>query len=44
MNQDQTLILWIIVTVTAAFAAGCSLGATFRTKHPRKATANARRK
>jgi hypothetical protein len=43
MNQDQTLILWIIVTVTAAFAAGCSLGATFRTKHPRK-VANARRK
>jgi hypothetical protein len=43
MNQDQTLILWIIVTVTAAFSAGCSLGATFRTKHPRK-VAHARRK
>lgn len=43
MDQDQTLILWIIVTVTAAFAAGCSLGATFRTKNPRK-DSNARRK
>jgi hypothetical protein len=43
MTQDQTLILWIILTVTAAFAAGCSLGATFRNKHPKKAT-NARRK
>lgn len=42
-ETETTLILWIIVTVTAAFAAGCSLGATFRNKHPKKAT-NARRK
>lgn len=42
-DTENTLILWIIVTVTAAFAAGCSLGATFRTKHPKKA-AHARRK
>jgi hypothetical protein len=42
-DTENTLILWIIVTVTAAFAAGCSLGATFRNKHPKKAT-NARRK
>lgn len=43
MTTEQTLIIWIVISVTAAFAAGCSLGATFRTKHPRK-VANARRK
>lgn len=42
-DTEYTLIMWIIVTVTAAFGAGCSLGATFRNKHPRKAI-NARRK
>ncbi len=42
-DTEQTLVLWIIVTVTAAFAAGCSLGATFRTKHPKKVV-NVRRK
>lgn len=43
MTTEQTLIIWIVISVTAAFAAGCSLGATFRTKHPRK-VAHARRK
>jgi HAMP domain-containing protein len=43
MNSDQQLILWIIVAITAAFGAGCSLGSTFRTKHPKKVS-HARRK
>jgi|DEB19_MinimDraft_3_1074340.scaffolds.fasta_scaffold151428_2 hypothetical protein len=43
MTSEQTLILVMIINVTAAFAAGCSLGATFRTKNPKK-VANARRK
>jgi len=43
MTQEQILIVVMIINVVAAFGAGCSLGATFRTKHPRKAS-NARRK
>jgi|694.fasta_scaffold42608_2 hypothetical protein len=43
MTTDQQLIIWIIVTVTAAFGAGCSLGSTFRSKHPKKVS-HARRK
>lgn len=43
MTQDQTLILWIVLTCVAAFGSGCSLGSTFRIKNPKKAT-HARRK
>lgn len=44
MTSEQQLIVWIVVMVVASFGAGCSLGSTFRTKHPKKEIANARRK
>lgn len=44
MTSEQELILWIVVMVVAAFGSGCSLGSTFRTKHPKKEVSNARRK
>lgn len=43
MTNEQQLIVWILITTVAAFGAGCSLGSSFRTKHPKKVT-NARRK
>lgn len=44
MTSEQQLIIAIVLMVVASFSAGCSIGSTFRTKHPRKATAHARRK
>jgi hypothetical protein len=44
MTNEQELILWILTVTVAAFGAGCSLGSTFRTKHPRKAANGSRRK
>lgn len=44
MTQEQILIVVMIVNVVAAFGAGCSLGATFRTKNPRKPANASRRK
>jgi hypothetical protein len=43
MTTEQQIIVWIVVAVVGAFGAGCSLGATYRTKNP-KGRANARRK
>jgi|LauGreDrversion4_2_1035121.scaffolds.fasta_scaffold1778751_1 hypothetical protein len=42
---EQTLILWICLTVLSAFAAGCSIGATHASRKAvtKKGTANARR-
>lgn len=44
MTSEQQLILMIVISVVAAFGAGCSLGSTFRTKNPKKEVPHARRK